>query len=266
MKWKHLLVALLIGGLSFVARGADDQPTHPEPKGNTDKQKQQFLDRHEGFARDKAELLKNGPIQFVAIGDSITDGWRTKGKEVWEKEFGPWNSYNIGIGGDKTQHVLWRIDQGELDGIEPNPKVAMLMIGTNNLGPNPSDEAIADGIKACVEDIHKHMPNTKILLLGVFPRNIITKEQKAEAAKDPSKPLIGKPDDPIRARVKHINEIISKLDDGGKTVKYLDIGDKFLDSEGNLHKEIMPDFLHPNDKGYQIWADAVKPVIEEMMK
>jgi lysophospholipase L1-like esterase len=231
-----------------------DEPTVPSVKGTTDKQKEAFLKRHENFLKDKEELLKKGPIQFVALGDSITDGWRTRGKEVWAKTFGEWNAYNTGIGGDRTQHVLWRIDNGELDGIEPNPKVAMLMIGTNNLGPNPSDEEIADGVKACVEDIHKHLPKTKVLLLGIFPRD---NDKKSE---------VGSPTEPVRARIKHINEIISKLDDGGKTVKYLDIGDKFLDKDGGLHKEIMPDYLHPNEKGYEIWAEAVKPVIEEMMK
>lgn len=232
-----------------------DEPTVPSPKGATDKQKEEFLKRHEGFAKDKEALLKKGPIQFVALGDSITDGWRGKnGKEVWEKTFGEWNPYNTGIGGDRTQHVLWRIDNGEIDGLEPNPKVAMLMIGTNNTGPNKSDEEIADGIKACVEDIHKHLPKTKVLLLAVFPRNNDKKQE------------VGKADEPIRARITHINEIISKLDDGGKTVKYLDINAKFLDADGGLHKDIMPDYLHPNEKGYEIWAEAVKPVIEEMMK
>jgi beta-glucosidase len=262
IRWT-LVAALAVGGFSPVwgpaddlkktdvvpakPQAANDEPTVPSPKGGNDKQKQDFLNRHEKFLKDKTEALAKGPIQFVAVGDSITDGWRNKnGKETWEKAFGAYNPYNIGIGGDRTQHVLWRIDEGELDGINPNPKVAMLMIGTNNIS-NPSDEAIADGIKACVEDIHKHLPQTKILLLAVFPR-------KPEAT------------DPVRARIKHINEIISKLDDGGKTVKYLDIGDKFLESDGKLPPTIMPDYLHPNAKGYEIWAEAVKPTLDKMMK
>ena len=202
-----------------------------------------FLQRHLGFRKELKTIHRKVGILFV--GDSITDGWRGRGKDVFEKTYGSMDPFNIGIGGDRTQHVLWRLDHGEVEGI--SPKVAMLMIGTNNTGPNPSDEAIADGIKACVEDIHKHLPEAKILLLGVFPRS-----EKADA--------------PIRARIKHINEIISKLDDGGKTVKYLDIGDKFLAADGTLPKDIMPDYLHPNAKGYQIWADAVKPTLDEMMK
>jgi beta-glucosidase len=234
---------------------AKDEPTVPSVKGNDEKSKAAYVKRHEGFMKDKEELLKKGPIQFVLLGDSITDGWRGKnGKEVFESAFGKYNPYNTGIGGDRTQHVLWRIENGELDGINPNPKVAMLMIGTNNTGPNPSDEAIADGIKACVEGIRTHLPQTKVLLLGVFPRD------------NDRKTPVGSPDEPIRARIKHINEIISKLDDGGKTVKYLDIGPKFLDKDGSLTKDIMPDYLHPNAKGYQIWADAIKPTLDEMMK
>jgi lysophospholipase L1-like esterase len=233
-----------------------DDPITPAPKGFDDKSKASFLARHEGFLKDKAAALANGPIQFVAVGDSITDGWRgvpkpedpnpRGGKLVWDKTFGAYNPYNIGIGGDRTQHVLWRIDNGELDGITPNPKVAMLMIGTNNIG-NPDDQAIANGVIKCVESIHSHLPATKILLLGIFPRS-------------------AKATDPARARIKHINEIIAKLDDGGKTVRYLDIGSKFLDANGDLPVDIMPDALHPNAKGYQIWADAVQPVVAEMMK
>ncbi|MGA2498468.1 MAG: GDSL-type esterase/lipase family protein, partial [Tepidisphaeraceae bacterium] len=119
-------------------------------------------------------------------------------------------------------------------------------IGTNNLGGNTNEEIVA-GITGCVTELQKQLPKTKILLLGIFPRS--------PAA-----------DNPARARIKAINADIAKLDDGGKTVKYLDIGEKFLDKDGVLTKEIMPDALHPNAKGYQIWADAIKSTVAEMMK
>jgi lysophospholipase L1-like esterase len=122
----------------------------------------------------------------------------------------------------------------------------VLMIGTNNLGSNTNEE-IVDGITGCVNEIKKQLSSTKVLLLAVFPRG-------------------EKPDNPSRARIKSINEQIAKLDDGGKTVKYLDIGEKFLDPDGTLPKSIMPDALHPNAKGYQIWADATKDAVVEMMK
>jgi lysophospholipase L1-like esterase len=227
----------------------NDEPTVPAIKGANEQQKSAYVARHEGFMKDKETLLKNGPIQFVLLGDSITDGWRGKnGKAVFEEAFGKYNPYNTGIGGDRTQHLLWRIDNGELDGLNPNPKVAMLMIGTNNLGgPGSSDEDIAAGIEKIVKEVREKLPQTRMLLLAIFPRS-------------------EKPDAPARGRIKHINAIISNLDDGGKTVKYLDIGDKFLAPDGTLTKEIMPDYLHPNAKGYQIWADAVKPTLDEMMK
>jgi lysophospholipase L1-like esterase len=199
-----------------------------------------WVKRHDGFV----EIAKKGGVELLFLGDSITDGWRGGGKAVWDKNFGPLKAANFGIGGDQTQHVLWRLQNGELDGIKP--KLAVLMIGTNNLGGN-KDEQIVEGIKAIVAELHKQTPDTKLLLLGIFPRGM-------------------KATDQARGRIKHINETIAKLDDDGKTIKYLDIGDKFLEADGTLPKNIMPDALHPNDKGYEIWAEAIMPTVHEMMK
>ena len=226
---------------------AKDEPTVPSVKGSATDPKNAFVKRHEGFLKDKERLLAKGPIQMVFIGDSITDGWRGKGKETFAANYDKYNAYNIGISGDRTQHVLWRIDNGELDGINPNPKVAELMIGTNNLKANKSDEEIAAGVTKIVEEIHQKLPKTKVLLLAIFPRG--------EAA-----------DNEFRPRIRHINEILAKLDDGGKTVKFLDVGPKFLEPDGTLPASIMPDWLHPNAKGYEIWAEATKPTIDELMK
>jgi len=213
-----------------------------------------FLARHEGFLKDLK--AKEGKVDLLLVGDSITDGWRNGGKDVLQKAWGSKMSVlNIGIGGDRTQHVTWRLDKGEVEGI--SPKVAMLMIGTNNLGGNTDDEIVA-GVTKIVHQLHEKLPKTKVLLLGVFPRNDKDKANKQIE--------VGKADEPVRARLKNINEKISKLDDGGKTVKYLDIGPKFLDSDGGLHRDVMPDWLHPNAKGYQIWADAVQPTLDELMK
>jgi len=203
--------------------------------------------RHQNFMARKEHLIKQGGTQLVFIGDSITDGWRNGDqRDIFEDYFGKYHPYNIGISGDQTQHVLWRIEHGELDGI--SPKVAVIMIGTNNLGNmHQSPEETIDGIKSVVQAVEQKVPNIKILLLGVFPR-------------------ANKADDPFRAQIKQVNEAISKLDDGGKHVKYLDIGDKFLDPDGTLPRTIMPDFLHPNVKGYQIWADAIKRSVDELEK
>ena len=199
-----------------------------------------WLARHEGFVAQ----AKKGGIDLLFLGDSITDGWRTKGKNIWAKSYEPRHAANFGIGGDRTQHVLWRIEHGELDGIKP--KVAVLMIGTNNSNSD-SAEPIADAIKLTIQKIHAKCPDTKVLLLAIFPRNRTS-------------------DTPHQlATIRKANEIIAKLDDG-KTVRFLDINKVFLSPDGKVPADIMPDFLHPNEHGYQLWADAMEPTLEAMLK
>src|ERR1035437_2278806 len=191
---------------------------------------------------DYVALAKKGGVDLYFIGDSITDGWHGGGKVVWEKEFGGWKPANFGIGGDQTQHVLWRLKNGGLGGV--SPKVFVIMIGTNNLGRHTNEE-IAAANAAIVKELQAKAPQAKILLLGVFPRG-------KEAA------------NPNRPRIKEINAALAKMDDG-KNVKYLDFGQKFLAQDGTLPADVMPDALHPNEKGYQIWADAIKPVLTEWL-
>lgn len=207
--------------------------------------------KDEGRHKQFVEIAGRGGVDVLFLGDSITDAWGgeghgdgSPGSKAFNRDFRPLKAANFGIGGDRTQHVLWRLQSGELKGIDP--KVVMLMIGTNNLGSNSAEE-IADGIKAIVEAIHRQKPHTKVLLLGIFPRG-------REAT------------DPNREKIKDINKVVSKLDDDGKTVKYLDIGKKFLEEDGSISREIMPDYLHLTPKGYEIWAAAVKPTIEQMVK
>jgi len=205
--------------------------------------------RHEKFL----EQTKKGDIDVVFLGDSITQGWEGAGRKAWARTFAPMKAGNYGIGGDQTGHVLWRITEGkELEGI--NPKAAVIMIGTNNVGGH-SAEQIAGGIEAIVSELRRQKPMMKILLLGVFPRAGKRLDKEATEAKK----------DELQPKIKQINDIISKLDDG-KNVKYLDIGDKFLDKEGNLSKSIMPDYLHLSEKGYQIWADAIKDEVEKLAR
>ena len=228
------------------ARPAQNRPKGPADvgavKGNPDDPNNGFLKRHQGFLKDLE--AKHGKVGVLFVGDSITDGWRRQGMKVFEQNYGPMDPLNIGIGGDRTQHVLWRLEHGEVDGI--SPRAAVLMIGTNNLGSNNNEEIVA-GVTTIVQALHAKLPQTRVLLLGVFPRG-------------------AKADDPARARIKSINEQLAKLDDGGKTVKYLDIGDKFLADDGSLPKDVMPDALHPNEKGYQIWAEAMAPTLAELTK
>ena len=205
-------------------------------------------ERHEQFMKDKAEALKKGPIQLVWIGDSITDAWRGgEQNKIYKERWGKYNPLNIGISGDKTEHVLWRLENGELDGLAGGTKLAVIMIGTNNLGnqPRATPEDTAEGVKCVVAKVREKLPDAKVLLLAVFPRG-------KEAT------------NPFRAQLKTLNDRISKLDDG-QQVKYLDISDAFLDDDGTLPADVMPDQLHPNLKGYQIWADAVGPTIDKMI-
>jgi beta-glucosidase len=219
----------------------------PMPKTNPKNPKVEadFVKRHEGFLKDKEEAMTKGNVDLIFLGDSITDGWR-RGEQfkLQQERWGKYNFLNLGIGGDRTEHVLWRLDHGEVDGLKP--KAVMLMIGTNNLGNGQSPEDTILGVTAIVKELREKLPDSKILLLAVFPRG-------------------NKPDDKFRAPIKQVNEAIARLDDG-QHVKYLDIGDKFLAPDGELTKEIMPDYLHPNAKGYQIWADAVEPSLDEMLK
>ncbi len=198
-----------------------------------------FVKSHEKFV----SIAKEGKAQLIFLGDSITAGWGGK-QDIWEKAFSAYQPANFGIGGDRTQHVLWRITNGELEGVKP--KAVVLMIGTNNTRDD-SAEGIASGITKIVETIRELQPQAKILLLAVFPRGHLAT------------------DNPSREKIKLVNAAISKLDDG-QNVHYLDIGDKFLQSDGTLSKDIMPDFLHLSAAGYQIWADAIGPKLAELMK
>jgi lysophospholipase L1-like esterase len=200
--------------------------------------------RHEAFVA----IAKAGDIDCLLMGDSITDWWRNRGKEAYEKNFGSLKCANFGIAGDRTQGVLWRMENGELEGY--TPKLMMLMIGTNNLGGGPNrpgntPEEIAEGITAIVSKFRAKFPQAKVLLLGVFPRG-------------------AQPDNPARDRIKQINAIIAKLDDG-KVVRYMDIGPKFLQPDGSISVEVMNDGLHPTAKGYEIWAEAVMPTFLQML-
>ncbi|NLS97051.1 MAG: acetylglucosamine-6-sulfatase [Planctomycetaceae bacterium] len=200
-----------------------------------------WMPRHEQKLTDLAEMKT---VDLLMIGDSITHGWETGGKAVWEKYYGKRNALNIGFSGDRTEQVLWRFDHGAIDGI--SPKAAVVMIGTNNTGHRQDDpDETAAGIKAILDQLGKKSPKTKVLLLAIFPRG-------ASA------------DDELRRINDQINERISKFADN-KRIFYLDVSDKFLEADGTLPKSIMPDRLHPNAEGYEIWARAMEPTLAKLM-
>jgi lysophospholipase L1-like esterase len=210
-----------------------------------------WLKRHEGFVVEAAR----GGVDVLFLGDSITDGWRRPGpnggKGVWDREFAPLRAANFGIGGDRTQHVLWRIEHGTLEGLRP--RVVVLMIGTNNTGferdgttaRNTPAETVA-GVQAILGQLRRRVPEARVLLLAVFPRG-------------------EKPDHPQRLQVNEINRGLAPLADG-RHVTFLDVGPSFLAADGALPAAVMPDFLHPREEGYTRWAAALQAPLAELLR
>ena len=218
--------------LSVIAEEKLHSATKPVPRSGG------WMKRHESFNKRVAQ----GKCDLIFIGDSITQGWEGRGRTVWAKFYAKRNAVNLGISGDRTQHVIWRLDNGNLYRIKP--KAAVIMIGTNNSGSNTSQE-IADGLGVIVKQLRKKLPETKLLLLGVFPRGTNNTDKRRKVNEG-------------------ANAIFKKLADG-KAVHYLDIGPNFLQKDGALPREIMPDLLHLSEKGYTIWAESIEAKLEELM-
>ena len=210
-----------------------------------------WIKRHEGFVAEAAR----GGVDVLFLGDSITDGWRRPGpnggKAVWDRELAPLRAANFGIGGDRTQHVLWRIEQGTLEGLRP--RVVVLMIGTNNTGferdgttPRNTPAETVAGVSAIVTQLRRRLPEARVLLLAVFPRG-------------------ERPDHPQRLQVNEINRGLATLADG-RHVTFLDLGPRFLAADGTLPAAVMPDFLHPREEGYTRWAAALKEPLAALLR
>jgi lysophospholipase L1-like esterase len=251
----RLLFAAFFAASLTLAHAQQPAPKGPKPDASAAIEKRdadgRFRRMHESFlARGKA-----GPIGVLFLGDSITAGW-TKAPHVWERYYGNLQPANFGIGGDQTQHVIWRIENGELDGI--HPKVVVLMLGTNNTGLNNAAEIVAANQKI-IGLIRTRIPETKVLLLAIFPRGprrnaqgVVTDAVAAEAKKR-------------MATITAANAELAKLDDG-RNVRFLDLNARFLCDHGTIPSIIMPDQLHPNAAGYQLWAEAMQPLLMQMMK
>ena len=225
MKFVILYLSLIV---TLQAENTATTPVPKETKG--------WLPRHESI-NAKA---KQGGFDLVYIGDSIVQQFETKGKEVWDYYYAPRRALNLGISGDRTQHVLWRIDHGNLDGVRP--KLTIIMIGQNNGGHNTAQE-IAEGVTAVVQRVQAKCPESKILLLAIFQR----------------RPQIT----PERAVLDEANATISKLTDN-KTIYYLNINSVFIKPDGSIPADLMPDFEHPSLLGNKVWAEAIEPKVAEL--
>jgi lysophospholipase L1-like esterase len=225
-------IAAVVLCMPFVSAYAEDNPATTPAVGFVPG----WQERHESLnAR-----VKKGNVDLIFIGDSITHNWEGC-KDLWDKYYGHRNAVNLGIGGDRTRQVLWRLDHGNIGGI--SPKLAVVMIGTNNSGEN-TPEQVAGGIKAVVEQLRTRLPQTKILLLAIFPRNDNAQYHQKNVK---------------------VNTLVAKMFDDhtfdDKMVTYMDIGRKFLTPDGTLGKDVMYDLLHLTPKGYTIWAEAIEPVV-----
>lgn len=181
---------------------------------------------------------KNEAIDMLWLGDSITEFWQhNEGINVYDKFFGEYKSYNFGIRGDCTQHLLWRVKNGGLGKLKP--KIIFLLIGANNW-QNTANE-VAKGILTIVKEIHFQKPKSKLILFGVFPQ----KEKK---------------DNSTREKIKQINSILNNYIQ--ENTFYYDIGNAFVDEKGVILENIMPDFLHLSCEGYHIWANKIKEIVK----
>jgi beta-glucosidase len=198
-----------------------------------------WMPRHEAVGA----RLKQGHVSMLFIGNSITHGWENTGKKIWDRYYAPREAVNMGFGGDWTQHVLWRLDHSDLEAV--SPKLAVVLIGTNNSNGNDCTAGeIADGIIAVCGRLRQRLPDMKILLLAVFPREPGPCSQ--------------------RVKIAEANRLASRIADG-KNIFFADYSGLFLDEDGSLKKSLMPDFLHPNEEGYRVWAEAMEPEVARLM-
>lgn len=230
------MTVLFLSASLLAVAAADDSPTSP-------KERTDSLGKDQ-YREINADLKKLGKdIDLAFIGDSITRRWRGDGnKEVWNKYWGSYRAVNMGIGGDQTQNVLWRLSNGQLDGYQA--RVFVVMIGTNNCwGQKTVPEDVAAGVKSVVDLIQTKQPKSKILLLSILP--------------------VGEKPNPGRKSRDAVNKLISKFHGG--SVEYMDISAKFLEPDGTISKEVMPDHLHLAPKGYEIWSEAIKDKVKDLL-
>lgn len=200
-----------------------------------------WLPRHEEKLAEKNAMEK---VDLVFLGDSITQAWEKEGAAVWDAFYQSRNALNLGFNGDKTENVLWRLAHGEVDNIQP--KLLVLLVGTNNAGHRMDKaEDTALGIKQILSVLAEKLPQTKVLLLAIFPRS-------------------AKPTQKLRMLNNEVNQIICSYADDER-VFFRDINHVFLDEEGRITSDVMNDFLHPNASQYQLFAEAIELTIVSLL-
>lgn len=239
-----LLALTAISAFAAPARAVDSASVTPVDRIEEKTWGGMWKARHELLVKRANE--NPAGISLVFVGDSITQGWEGAGKAEWQKRFAKYGALNLGISGDRTENVLWRLRNGEWPAAL-KPKVAVVMIGTNNMArpATHTPEGAAEGVKRIVEEILARSPGTRVILHPVFPRGAT-------------------PSDAHRLMNDKTNAIVAKLGER-PGVSLLDIGGKFLDAKGGLSKAVMPDLLHPNAKGYAIWGAALEPEVAKLI-
>lgn len=240
-----MIPRLLLTFLCFVPMVSAQEVEEPtEPPVNTatlpEARDGRALERHQRINARVAAM--EGACDLIFVGDSITEGFEDEGREVWAEHYAKRRAANLGISGDRTEHVLWRLENGNLDGL--SPKLAVVMIGTNNFGHGTHEAPqVLEGVQAVVKSLRAKLPDMKILLLGIFPR--------------------GERFNAMRGDILQVNQALQRSAGGGVT--FLDIGASFVEDDGSISKEIMPDGLHLSPKGYQRWANVIEPIVDTLL-
>jgi lysophospholipase L1-like esterase len=253
MQSRKSCIPLLIAILSMSGISLDETLGQSAAQGKAADQSVPRTDANSKLAHEQMFMsLKQGQIDLYFSGDSITRRWRATDYPQfltnWNENFFGWNAANFGWGADTIQNILWRLQNGELDNV--HPKVIVVLAGTNNVGNSPANDAkvadITKGIKALLDTMRDKAPKATILLMGILPRN------------DSANPTA------VMASINKINDNVAKFADG-KAVRYLNINDKLADKDGKLIEGMTVDRLHLSLKGYQVWADALKPLLVELL-
>jgi len=231
---------------------ADRDDSGNNPAANPTQREEGWLESH----RKREANLQNGGWDILLIGDSITHGWGRQ-QELVREVFQGQKVLNLGQPADKTENILWRLENHSLDQIQP--QLAIIMAGTNNTnGDEYTPDQIAGGVKAIIAEVRENLPRTKIILLGIFPRGSGDQRQEIKRGRTAAEM------NPQWRKIDQVNKILSTFADG-ESVFYLNINAQFLDAAGKLPVEVMPDLLHLNAAGYKIWGTAMEPLLKELL-